>query len=229
MSARANAGTKPDYHHGNLKRALLDAALSLFAERGGFEFTFRELARAAGVTHNAPYRHFSSKAELLSALREEGLTRLAAASHEALSGVSHEPRERVRALGESYVRFALEHPLHFRLVLSHPLETGSGERAGGSESYALLEAALRDAQAAGVARADLSARELALAAWALVHGLASLLASGQLPASPARVRRYSDLLSTVFFDGAASKRPASARAPTRGRPRSATLRDHKQL
>jgi hypothetical protein len=62
MQARA------DYHHGNLRRALLDAALALFAERGRFDFTMRELARAAGVTHNAPYRHFADRWALLDAL-----------------------------------------------------------------------------------------------------------------------------------------------------------------
>ena len=71
------------YHHGNLRRALLDAALALFAERGTFDFTFRELSRAADVTHNAPYRHFQGKEDLLHALRAEGLARLAT---EGLSG-----------------------------------------------------------------------------------------------------------------------------------------------
>ena len=75
----------------------------------------------------------------------------------------------------------------------------------GRESYALLLDALEEARAAGVARADLSARELALVAWSLVHGLSSLVSSGRVPVSEARVRRYADLLDEVFFEGAGSR------------------------
>lgn len=199
-------GMLAPYHHGNLRRALLDAALALFAERGSFDFTFRELARAAGVTHNAPYRHFAGRAELLAALREEGLERLAEASRLALVRAGDDPRARVSALGESYVRFALDQPVVFRLVLAHPLEDAEKARARGGESFRLLEATLTEAQAAGVVRADLGPRELALGAWALVHGAASLLASGHLPSGPARMKALIALLSTLFFDGAASAR-----------------------
>ncbi len=221
MGARRAEDEPRGYHHGNLRRALLDAALALFAERGNLDFTLRELARAAGVTHNAPYRHFAGKAELLAALREEGLTRLAEAEHAALSSAGADPRARVQALGESYVRFALEQPIVFRLVLGAPqgdpeqAPTGRFEgKARGTESYRLLEATLEEARRVGAARQDLSARELALAAWALVHGIASLLASGRLPASPASVKRYVTLLSTIFFEGAGpprSPRRAAAR------------------
>jgi AcrR family transcriptional regulator len=191
-------GEERPYHHGNLRRTLLDGALHLFAERGGVDFTLRELARAAGVTHNAPYRHFASKAELLAALRSEGLELLAGAARSAVAGADPSPQARVQALGEAYVRFALEHPHHFRLVLSTEAERGGA----GSLAFEMLQAALDDGRASGAARNDLTARELALVAWALVHGLASLLAAGQLPTSESSLRRYVKLCSTVFFDGA---------------------------
>lgn len=206
MGARATEEPR-GYHHGNLRRALLDAALALFAERGHQDFTLRELARVAGVTHSAPYRHFASKAEVLSALRDEGLAKLAEAEHAALKAAGAEPRARVQALGESYVRFALEQPTLFRLVLTAPLEPPGGaeaNKARASESYRLLETTLEEARRAGAVRHDLSARELALASWAFVHGIATLLASGRLPATSAAVKRYVALLSTVFFEGAAS-------------------------
>ncbi len=196
------------YHHGNLRRALLDAALALFAERGTFDFTFRELARTAGVTHNAPYRHFAGRAELLTALREEGLSRLAELEHEALAAAGGDPRARVSALGEAYVRFALAEPVVFRLVLAQPLdEEGGANVARGAESYRLLERTLEEARQKGAARTDLSAKELALAAWALVHGMASLLASGRLPTGPQRIPGYVALLSAIFFEGAAARSP----------------------
>lgn len=206
MGARATEEPR-GYHHGNLRRALLDAALALFAERGHHDFTLRELARVAGVTHNAPYRHFASKADVLAALRDEGLAKLAEAEHAALEAAGPSPRERVQALGESYVRFALEQPTLFRLVLSAPLEEGEANKARASESYRLLERTLEEARRAGAVRQDLSARELALASWAFVHGVATLLASGRLPATPAAVKRTVALLSTVFFEGAAHGAP----------------------
>jgi AcrR family transcriptional regulator len=205
------------YHHGNLRRALLDGALALLKERGSFDFTLRELARTAGVTHNAPYRHFASKPELLGALKQEGFGLLAERARQALARSGDSPRERIRALGEAYVRFALAHPEHFRLMTSEAAERPGGERVA-EESFRLLEGAIADGQSRGAVRRDLSARELALAAWAIVHGLASLLASGQVPRGESRVARYSELVAAVFFDGAGARDEASAPAPSTTRP-----------
>jgi AcrR family transcriptional regulator len=182
------------YHHGNLRRELLDAAMRAFASRGT-DFTLRELAREVGVTHNAPYRHFKSKAELFAALRAEGFARLATAERRALdrAGPLADARTRVKVLGDAYVRFALEEPLAFRLMLAMPVDDAAGATPARTESFDLLEATLEEGRAAGVVRTDLTARELALA---------SLLASGHLPAGEARVRRYGDTLSTIFFEGA---------------------------
>lgn len=198
------------YHHGNLRRTLLDAALALFAERGTFDFTLRELAREAGVTHNAPYRHFAGKGELLAALRAEGFAALADASRAALERSSDDPRARVRSLGEAYVRFALARPLHFRLMLHNPLDEGAEpsptdparHQPHAGEAFGILRDTLDAARKKGVVRDDLSARELALGAWALVHGLSSLAVAGQIPADEARLRRYVKLLDKLFFEGA---------------------------
>lgn len=188
------------YHHGNLRRALLDAALDLFVQRGAFDFTLRELAREAGVTHNAPYRHFAGKNELLAAIREEGFAMLATSAEAAL-GSETEPRARVRALGDAYVRFAIERPHHFRLMLSEPSESVKTTGA-----FDLLRKTLEEGRRAGVVRDDLSARELALAAWALVHGLASLVVNGQVPGDETRLRRYQKTLDAVFFEGALERK-----------------------
>lgn len=194
------------YHHGNLRRELLDAALRVFDERGSLDFTLRELARAAGVTHSAPYRHFESKGELVAALSDEVFDRLAAREREALAACSSDPRARVKALGEAYVRFAIAEPVAFRLALARPLEPRTTEPEDrGRVAYTMLLDALEAARDARVLRDDLSARELALAAWSLVHGLASLASSGRVPVSEARVRRYADLLDAVFFDGARAR------------------------
>lgn len=205
------------YHHGNLRRALLDAALELFVERGAFDFTLRELARQAGVTHNAPYRHFAGKAELLAALREDGFAMLAEACRGRLRALpdDSDARQRVRVLGEGYVRFAIEHPHHFRLMLHNPLGSEVPQAMAG-EAFTILRDTIADAQRAGVVRDDLSARELALGAWSLVHGLASLLVEGNVPSDETRLRRYVRLLDHLFFEGALDrtrpKRPSARRA-----------------
>ncbi len=193
--------SKPAYHHGNLRRALLDAALALFAARGTFDFTLRELAREAGVTHNAPYRHFASKGDLLAALRAEGFAALSAACEEALAAARPDPRSRVRALGEAYVRFALEHRHSFRLMLYDPLGAEPAPRAAGG-AFALLERTIDEGRRAGAVRKDLSAREIALGAWSLVHGLASLAVEGQVPIDERRLARYVAVTDAPFFDGA---------------------------
>jgi AcrR family transcriptional regulator len=187
----------------------------MFAARGAFDFTLRELAREAGVTHNAPYRHFAGQAELLAALREEGFAALAEAAQQALA-TSDDPRERVRALGEAYVQFAISRPHHFRLMLHNPL--GGEVPAESNNAFAILRTTLEDGRKRGVMRDDLSARELALAAWSLVHGLSSLVVTGQLPSSDASVRRYTKLLDLVFFEGAGAPsldKGRSRRPPSR--------------
>lgn len=204
------AKKRDQYHHGDLRRVLLDRALGLFAERGNFDFSLRELARAAGVTHNAPYRHFRGKGELLAALQADGLDKLGRAAEAALSRAPDDPRSRVRALGEAYIGFALAHPLHFRLVLHNPLAAAPKPSDRGS-AYALLERCLEQGREAGVVRRDASARQLALVAWSLVHGLASLLVTRQVPGGRKRLAGYAALLDAVFFDGAATVTPPESR------------------
>lgn len=196
------------YHHGDLRRALLDKAFELFEARGNLDFSFRELARHAGVTHNAPYRHFAGKAELLEALTQEGLARLAKVERAALERAGDDPGARVGALGESYIRFALDEPTVFRLVFTGPIDHEGDANAMVTESYRILERTLADAQRAGAVRQDLRPRELALAAWAIVHGVASLLVSGRLPPKEEAVKRYIVVLATVFYDGARARPPA---------------------
>jgi AcrR family transcriptional regulator len=208
------------YHHGNLRRALMDAALALFAERGTLDFTVRELARAAGVTHNAPYRHFADKTAILAALAKEGFAMLAEESERACAPLRarkgpHDARARIEALGTAYVRFAVAHPTHFRLMFTHPLADAKRSDPTLAEAARASFAALHDAvaDAAGEVRSGLAVRDVTLAAWALVHGLATLLVNGQLPGEEARLADHTNRLARIFFDGALTPRPARRRPP----------------
>jgi len=135
---------KRPYHHGNLKPALLRAATELIAEVGPAAFALREVARRAGISHNAPYRHFRDKDELLASVATEGFERLAGALSEAAcregkraNGRDQAPR-RLQASGVGYVKFALQWPEHLLVMFDWPLPmkrcpevAEAGERAFG--------------------------------------------------------------------------------------------------
>src|SRR5271156_5798210 len=100
------------YHHGDLKRALTEAALALVAEKGPKGFTLTEAARRAGVSAAAPYRHFADKAQLLAAVATEGFIQLHAALSTAGDGAA-DARIRVIDQGRAYVRWAVDHPDYY--------------------------------------------------------------------------------------------------------------------
>src|ERR1700742_546349 len=109
------------YHHGDLKRALTDAALGLVQEKGPKGFTLREVARRAGVSAAAPYRHFADKAQLLAAVATLGFVQL----HEALTGTAAKTTDlhaQVIAMGRTYVRWAITHPDYYHVMFGSELD-----------------------------------------------------------------------------------------------------------
>ena len=173
---------RDSYHHGDLKRALTSAALSLVAEKGPKGFTLTEAARRAGVSAAAPYRHFADKAALLATVAEQGFRDLHA-EMAAAADTTPDPKGRVIELGRAYVRWAVAHPDHYRVMFGaelskadHPDLAVAGEQAFGD----LLDA-ITTCQQAGVA-AGHDPRELAAPLWSLVHGIASLAIGGELRA-----------------------------------------------
>ena len=170
------------YHHGNLRAALVEAALGLVQREGVEALTLRGAARLAGVSPAAPYRHFADKRALLAAVAEEGFRLLAAALREA--GGTTEPRERFRARGPAYVSFAIRHPSHFRVMFGRELadRTGyPGLRDAAAAAFDALIEGMAEAQRAGVVREG-DPRDLGLTAWSAMHGLSSLLLTGRLQA-----------------------------------------------
>jgi len=196
--AGAPRGKRGRYHHGDLRRALLDAALAVLTEADARALTLREVARRAGVTHAAPYRHFTDKEALLAAVAEEGFRTLTDVMREEMGRASDDPVERLEALGVGYVRFALAHPAHFE-VMFHPelhyeRETCTLQEAADT-TFGLLLSSVQAAQAAGKLRGD-QPLPFALLCWSTVHGLATLLVHGnfqhvedQLPQSPGELAR----------------------------------------
>ena len=132
---------KQPYHHGDLRRALLDATLALAGERGAAGVTLREVARVAGVSQTAPYRHFPDKLAMLAAASEEGFALLNAALRAALKASKSDPHAELLTLGASYVRFALDHAAHFRLMFGHgspPKAAAAGLQQAAQEVFQLF-------------------------------------------------------------------------------------------
>ncbi|MGO4706955.1 TetR/AcrR family transcriptional regulator [Microvirga sp. 2MCAF38] len=145
----------------------------LVARIGPAALSLREVARAAGVSHNAPYRHFVSREALLAAIAAAGFVALKEA---LLAAAQTEPEWRLRALGKAYVRFALDHGSDFLLMFGSAIQ---------KEDYPELNeaaAAAFNALRQNVAMPPVGDPEIgALGAWAIAHGLANLVANGQLP------------------------------------------------
>jgi AcrR family transcriptional regulator len=165
------------YHHGDLQNALLEAAETLLERDGPAGLSLREVARAAGVSHAAPYRHFRDRTALLQALAQRGLERLRRAIEHAAAGAIQNPEQQLVEAGVAYVHQAVRHPEMSRLMF------GGVQRVAATAAFVALVEIIHDGVAAGAFR-QRDARELALAAWTAMHGLAMLVAAGQLPVSP---------------------------------------------
>ena len=194
---------KRSYHHGDLQTALLRAAGKMLEKEGVEELKLREVARRAGVSHNAPYRHFPQREALLAALAAEGFEWLGAAQRNAARAGG------LRGMGEAYVAFALAHPQRFRLMFGGqiPIARHARLREVATQSFAGLSGAL----AARVPEAQ-GGRDASVAAWALVHGLALLLMGNRIAPSALDGREREafvrDVLASIRFVVGPAQPPA---------------------
>jgi AcrR family transcriptional regulator len=171
------------YHHGDLPRALLDSALRIVEAQGTDALTLRAVARLAGVSQAAPYRHFANKEAILAAVAEEGFRSLLAAIRQSVQACDDVPLARLRAVGIGYVTFATSHPSHFRVMFGRDLADRSAFpalRQVADDTLAMVVGAIADCQRAGLVRPEEPAADLALIAWSSVHGLSALLIEGVL-------------------------------------------------
>src|SRR5215204_7210333 len=173
--ARLRAMERRPYHHGNLREALLAYALEAVAEQGPAGWSLRDLARRAGVSHAAPAHHFGDKAGLLTAVAADGFRRLAATLRE-----TYEATGSFLEVGVAYVRFAVTHRAHFEVMFRPELyRTDDPELVRAREqARALLYPPAAEAATSPDAGGDVRA---GVAAWSLVHGLATLWLNHNLP------------------------------------------------
>jgi AcrR family transcriptional regulator len=201
--------TTRSYHHGNLKQALLKASLDLLRKAGPNAFTLREVARQAGVSHNAPYRHFRNKQALLAALAAEGFDRLTSAMTQA-AGSASGSLERLHLSGRGYVEFALRYPQHFAVMFDAPthFDQYPETQAAGARAFGTLVRYIEECQAEGVLPQG-EAKLFALLAWSMVHGVAKLAIAERLPFSTTLdVLRFTDSATAALALGMTHVQPA---------------------
>ena len=169
------------YHHGHLREALLQAAIQLIAEVGPAGFTLREVARRAGVSHNAPYRHFAEREELLAAVAAQGFRELDEAMLKALRH-QRSSIARLKHAGLAYVDFALRRPEHFTVMFDAAVskhKTPDSAQAA-EQAFGTLVSLVKGCQDEGRLPSG-DVRQFALLAWSMVHGVAKLATAKRLP------------------------------------------------
>lgn len=170
---------KAGYHHGDLRRALIDAALSLVADGSVADLSLREVARRAGVTYAAPYHHFADKSALLAAVAGQGFEQLVAELERAAARRTTLESE-LLAMAEAYVAFAMTHPAHYRVMFLPDVKQSPDAdelRAVADRSFGMLQQRVARGRAGESERAH---QVLATTVWAALHGLSLLAIDGIL-------------------------------------------------
>jgi AcrR family transcriptional regulator len=203
------------YHHGDLKRVLVDAALQLAEEGGAEAVSVREAARRAGVSPGAPFRHFPSRVALMTAVAEEAQRRFRAEIDAALSEVPDgDPLARFRCLGLAYLRWAMRNPAHFEIISSGKYfdhDQATELSRDNSELIGMTERTLADAFAKGQLRSG-DLKRVQIAGRAMVYGFARMNIDGHFPRwgiAEADAERTAEAILDLFIEGIA-RRPGTA-------------------
>ncbi len=199
MKQQKNSGT---YHHGDLRNALIEATLILIEEKGVNAFTVREVAKRAGVSHAAPYRHFKDKEALLFTVAREGFDLMVAETKKCSEKHPEDPLARFHISGLSYIDFAINHPAHYRVMFY------SGENqdrfpedlaTSSTESFRLLLDTICECQEKNIIKTG-DPNDLALAAWSVVHGYAKLYIDGFIDNEAALFAHKKDKLKYIVTE-----------------------------
>jgi AcrR family transcriptional regulator len=168
------------YHHGNLREALVRAALDLIAQKGPAGFTFADAARWAGVSSAAPYRHFRDREALLADVARRGFERFEAALARAWDDGRPDPYRAFENIGRAYLAFARSEPAYYSAMFEAgvSLEADAGLRAAAERAFEVLRHASEALCARLPAERRPPALMMSLHIWALSHGIASLFARG---------------------------------------------------
>jgi AcrR family transcriptional regulator len=206
---RRSPAARREYHHGDLRSALLDSVGRIVRENGPSLVSIREVARRARVSHAAPAHHFRNKSGLLTAFAAQGFDRLADTMGATIAASrAAAPPDVLAAMGRGYVRFAVEHPAHFAIMFRVELldEADEAFARASDRAYGPLVATIRDAVEQGYLDAD--PLVAAASAWSLVHGLAALWIGGgmQRRTGAADPNAMADAVTQLFVSSVMKRR-----------------------
>src|ERR1700709_2729336 len=226
MSWRKDRGAERGYHHGNLKEALLQAALGLIAEKGPAGFTFADAARSAGVSPAAPYRHFRDRDELLSSIAQRGFEMFESALNAAWDDGQPDTVTAFERVGKAYLKFAREEPAFYSAMFESglPVDLNPALQAAGERALRLIRAAAeRLAALAPPGMTRPPALMMALHIWSMSHGVASLFARGdaarrKLPMSAEDLLEAEVLIYLRGLGFPTDRKPADQKAPADQKP-----------
>lgn len=194
------------YHHGDLRRSLIEAGRMLLARNGTGGLSLREVAKVAGVSHTAPYRHFKDKADLLAAIAEAGFHQLRANADSTALGYQDDPLKQYTHCAAQYVRFAVENPETAHLMFGGGVDMRNAPPSLKQASWAtfeLLIEIIENGKQAGLYKA-VDTMDLAVTTWSGIHGLSLLIANGylaRLASSDAQIDDLSQRVAQLLLEG----------------------------
>lgn len=197
---------KNTYHHGDLRNSLIAAAEPLLALKGVTALSLREVAKAAGVSHAAPYRHFRDKTALIEALAAEGFHRLRGGCEKAQTKYPTDPRRQFVEAGMAYLFFAIEKPSIVHLMFGGVIslkDCGAELKHAADAAFESLVHIVGNGQKAGIyQKADVV--DLTLTAWSTVYGLSLMITAGLLRTrtkSRAQVKKLGEAVADILLTG----------------------------
>lgn len=201
---------KRSYHHGNLREALIEAALKLINEHGSDGVTLSEAARMAGVSPAAPYRHFKDRASLMTAVAEQGFTAFADVLEKARLAGKEGPVRALMNIGDAYLDFARRAPAHYAAMFESGIAQGATPELAreSARAFNVLRETASDIHAILPPDRRAPALMIALHIWSLTHGVASLFLRGDnarrnLPVRPEELLESGVL---IYLDGLGYRR-----------------------
>ena len=208
---KAESRGPTSYHHGNLREALIDAAVQLVEEGGPENVSVREVAKRAGVSPGAPFRHFSSKTALMTAVAEQAMSRFRAEITNAVDNVAtDDPIERFAAVGVAYLRWAIRNSTHFQIISTRSLidwDSSESLRRDNEAVRVLMEGAMVEAQRRSMLRSN-DIADTQIAGRALVYGFARMNIDGHFPrwgVAGSEAEQTAEAILDLFIEGIARR------------------------
>ncbi len=189
------------YHHGNLRRVLIDTALEIISEQGAKDISLRQVAQRAGVSHTAPYRHFKDKNAILAAVAKEGFDMMLAQTEDRIAGNKGNELDHFAICGLSYIDFASKYPSHYRVMFGTRSDDSYFSDEFKPESipvFQLLRDKIKICQKKGLLKAG-DLHHMAMAAWSIVHGFAMLRIDHHIPDQETDEKKLRELQQTVVL------------------------------